>query len=185
MMSGDGILPPMNRATVGCSQPMSSANSRCVRLRQERYSPSVMRNEIPQWYIEAQARHSGLAIPGNSSADYSDRMGYSDVIKAARSAKELTQGQLAELVGVAQPTVQRWESGKRAPEHDTIPRLAEVLGIERHLLVDIDFEQIGLMPSKEGGEVIDLWNRIAERDRDVARDMLKALSRNGRNADSG
>lgn len=57
-------------------------------------------------------------------------MGYSDNIIRLRKGQKLTQAQLAEMVGVEQPTVQRWESGKREPDFDTLQSLADALGVE-------------------------------------------------------
>lgn len=57
-------------------------------------------------------------------------MGYSDNIILLRKRAGLTQKQLAEMVGVEQPTVQRWESGKREPDFDALSTLAQALGVE-------------------------------------------------------
>lgn len=54
----------------------------------------------------------GMALPG---------------LKIARLARGLSQGALAELLEVEQPTVQRWETGKREPDNETIRRLAATL----------------------------------------------------------
>jgi transcriptional regulator with XRE-family HTH domain len=50
-------------------------------------------------------------------------------IRDARIAKGLTQDQLAELVGVDQGRVSRWESGKRVPRIHETPTLIAVLGL--------------------------------------------------------
>lgn len=48
-------------------------------------------------------------------------------IKAARAAKKMTQGQLAELIGVDQAVVSRWESGAVKPNAANLARLREIL----------------------------------------------------------
>ena len=48
-------------------------------------------------------------------------------IAAARKKKCLTQAQLAELVGVDQALVSRWESGRVKPSPENIQKLKEVL----------------------------------------------------------
>lgn len=48
-------------------------------------------------------------------------------ISAARKAKNLTQTQLADLVGVDQALVSKWESGKVHPNADNIAKLKSVL----------------------------------------------------------
>lgn len=40
---------------------------------------------------------------------------YSKAIKRIRKSRGITQNKLAEMLGVEQPTVQRWESGARTP----------------------------------------------------------------------
>ena len=43
---------------------------------------------------------------------------YSKAIKRIRKSRGITQNKLAEMLGVEQPTVQRWESGARTPGAD-------------------------------------------------------------------
>lgn len=65
-------------------------------------------------------------------------MGYLDRVAALRAAKGLTQGQLAERVGVEQATIQRWEKGKREPSFDQLFKLAAALDVEASTLLDPD-----------------------------------------------
>ncbi|AWG57923.1 helix-turn-helix domain-containing protein [Mycobacteroides abscessus] len=60
--------------------------------------------------------------------------GLGDVLAIARKARGLTQTELAELVGVTQPTINRYESGDRDPEPELLPKLAAVLGVTEQLL---------------------------------------------------
>ena len=48
---------------------------------------------------------------------------------------ELTQMEIAERVGVAQPLISRWFSGKCMPRPDTIKRIATALNIEERELL--------------------------------------------------
>ena len=48
-------------------------------------------------------------------------------IKEMRIKCGLTQGQLADKIGVVQQHVSRWELGKHRPSVDTVQKLAEVL----------------------------------------------------------
>lgn len=48
-------------------------------------------------------------------------------IGAARKAKRLTQARLAELMGVDQALVSRWESGKVSPNKANLAKLKEIL----------------------------------------------------------
>lgn len=63
-------------------------------------------------------------------------MGHLERMAELRKRKKLTQGQLAEQLGVEQPTVQRWESGKREPDLGQLKALAGALGVEPSELLD-------------------------------------------------
>lgn len=63
-------------------------------------------------------------------------MGYLDELAALRKKRGLSQAALAEIVGVEQPTVQRWESGKRLPDLDSLYRLATALGVTPGALLE-------------------------------------------------
>ena len=51
-----------------------------------------------------------------------------DRIKQVRHTAGLTQAELAEALGVSQPTVNRWETGETEPARTTLEQLAEVTG---------------------------------------------------------
>lgn len=48
-------------------------------------------------------------------------------ISASRKAKKMTQAQLAEQMGVDQPVISRWESGKTNPTDENLKKLKEIL----------------------------------------------------------
>jgi transcriptional regulator with XRE-family HTH domain len=52
-----------------------------------------------------------------------------DLIRRARQRKRMTQTELAAALGVARPSVTRWESGQHFPLQHT-GAIEEVLGIE-------------------------------------------------------
>ena len=56
-------------------------------------------------------------------------------IKQARKGK-YTQAELAELLGVHEMTLRRWEQGERSPDADVIPKLAQALDISISDLMD-------------------------------------------------
>lgn len=63
-------------------------------------------------------------------------MGYLDTLKALRKKRGWSQAKLAEMVGVEQPTIQRWESGKRLPDLEGLTDLAKALGVSAGSLLD-------------------------------------------------
>ena len=63
-------------------------------------------------------------------------MGYLDRLSELRRLKGLTQTAIAEKIGVEQPTVQRWEAGKREPDFAQLFAIAEALGVTPGALID-------------------------------------------------
>jgi len=51
------------------------------------------------------------------------------LIQSLRKEKRYTQGELAELIGVTDKAISRWETGEGFPEITLLPRLAEILGV--------------------------------------------------------
>ena len=58
-------------------------------------------------------------------------------LKVARVKKNLTQKQLAELVGVSSSTINRIETGKQVLKLDMLSKLAEVLEIQVNELLEV------------------------------------------------
>ena len=51
---------------------------------------------------------------------------YSQRIKDARAIRDITQTQLAELIGVSYATVNRWENGQTKPNNLSWRRILEI-----------------------------------------------------------
>jgi transcriptional regulator with XRE-family HTH domain len=77
-----------------------------------------------------------LAIPRKMRARHYMPMGYLDRVVQLRKKRGWTQGDLAERVGVEQPTIQRWENGKREPSFDQLFALARALDVSPASLID-------------------------------------------------
>jgi transcriptional regulator with XRE-family HTH domain len=77
-----------------------------------------------------------LDIPRTFAKAHYIPMGYLDRLAEIRKRKGLTQAQVAELVGVEQPTYQRWEKGKREPSFGQLFELARVLSVDPGSLID-------------------------------------------------
>jgi transcriptional regulator with XRE-family HTH domain len=76
------------------------------------------------------------AIPLRFGNGYPMPMGYLDQLAELRKRKGLTQQGLADRMGVEQPTVQRWEKGKREPSLGQLIELAKALDVEPGALID-------------------------------------------------
>jgi WD40 repeat protein/transcriptional regulator with XRE-family HTH domain len=68
-----------------------------------------------------------------------------------RTRISLTQGQLAEEIGVHWHSVQKWESGESYPKAETLQRLIAVC-LRLH----------GFMPGNERAEALSLWRQVSE-----------------------
>lgn len=90
----------------------------------------------PQYTETVFPRNTNLDIPLRFASGDNIPMGYLDNLAEIRKRRGLTQLQLAELVGVEQPTVQRWEKGKREPDLQQLHVLANVLGVSPSELLE-------------------------------------------------
>lgn len=80
--------------------------------------------------------NTNLAVPPIFRPGHNMPMGYLDQLSRIRKIRGLTQMALAERVGVEQPTIQRWERGKREPSFEQLFALASALGVEPAALID-------------------------------------------------
>ncbi|WP_270599253.1 helix-turn-helix domain-containing protein [Faecalicoccus pleomorphus] len=62
-----------------------------------------------------------------------------DKIRQARLRKGITQNQIAEKIGISQPTYAQWENGKRKPKLETLKKIADALEVPVSILYD-DYE---------------------------------------------
>jgi len=81
-------------------------------------------------------RNTILDIPHFPVAGHNMPMGYLDRLPALRKRKGFTQAQLAERMGVEQPTIGRWEKGQREPDLGQLLELARHLDVEPGALLD-------------------------------------------------
>jgi len=79
--------------------------------------------------------NTNLAIPPTFAGGHNMPMGYLQLAEL-RKRKGFTQQTLADEMGVEQPTIQRWEGGKREPTIEQMLELAKVLDVEPGALID-------------------------------------------------
>ena len=70
-------------------------------------------------------------------------MKFSEKIVFMRKKRGISQGRLAQKMGVSRQTIYKWEADLNTPEFKKIERLAEILDISYDLLLDdsIDLEE--------------------------------------------
>lgn len=108
-----------------------------------------------------------LAIPPFFAVGQDIPVGYLDRLSKLRKAKGLTQALLAERMGVEQPTIQRWEKGKREPNLGQLIELAGILGVEPSALIDPNIATaIGPRLYVKGDVAAGVWTSALEKPED-------------------
>lgn len=84
-------------------------------------------------------------------------MSIGTTIKKLRRDRNITQEQLAELLGVSTNAVSQWECGKTAPDISHLPVLANVFEVSADVLLEIDIAK-----SKKQSEIKEFTTKYAE-----------------------
>lgn len=80
-------------------------------------------------------------------------------IKAARKNAGMTQKQLGELAGIAEPTIRRYELGKLNPKFETLAKIAEALKVN-----PADLDERLTISLREEGQMKPWENNFGARD---------------------
>jgi len=86
-------------------------------------------------------------------------------IKTLRRAKELTQEELAEVLGVSSKAISQWECNRTAPDISQLPMLCHFFEVTADELLEID-----------------VFHKMQERDKIIAKN--RELAHNGRNKEA-
>ena len=99
--------------------------------------------------------------------------GLSAVLKQRRKELGLTLAQIADMMGVAEATVQRWESGNiKSIRHDKIAKLAEVLNVNPASLMGWQSTSEETTSRNISGATTNSTASLTEKDeRDIAKDL--------------
>lgn len=89
-----------------------------------------------EYTVSAYIGNTVLDIPREALAAHDMPMRYLERLAELRKRKGLTQMDLADQIGVEQPTIQRWEKGKREPNFNQLFALAAALGVDPGALLD-------------------------------------------------
>jgi len=104
---------------------------------------------------------------------------------ALRQAANLSQAELAELIGETQRNIAYWEQSDKPPRSDLLPRLAEVLGVrvEQLLMPDAPaprrrggpvgkvrqlFDEVARLPRRQQNKVVEFLSAIVSQYRQEA-----------------
>lgn len=61
-----------------------------------------------------------------------------DKLKALRTAKKMSQKELAERIGIAKSVISFYESGDRFPSYDVLIKIAHIFNVSTDYLLDIE-----------------------------------------------
>ena len=108
-------------------------------------------------------------------------MTFGEKIKSARTAKKLTQRQLADLVGAKHNSVSDWENDRFKPDVDTIELICGVLGLTPTYLVgeksDEEYGDIvgNLMNDHELLDMVEEFKQLSSDDKKAIRQIISSL----------
>jgi transcriptional regulator with XRE-family HTH domain len=106
--------------------------------------------------------YTALDIPLAANCGDFIPMGYLDKLSALRKKRGWSQAKLAEIIGVEQPTIQRWESGKRLPDLESLAA-ADALGVSPGSLLDGNaLVSLGPTLFLKGEVAAGVWSPAAE-----------------------
>lgn len=60
-----------------------------------------------------------------------------NIVKALRKKADLQQQELADMVGVARPTVSEWENQKKDPSGERLHKLAEIFKVDELVILGV------------------------------------------------
>lgn len=87
-------------------------------------------------------------------------------IKELRIETELTQGELAKVLGITQDSISLWEKGKRIPDTPYIAKLAEYFGVSADYLLGLSDDLGAPIPAPppalpaDEKELLDLYRQL-------------------------
>ena len=93
-------------------------------------------------------------------------------LKEWRKHRHMTQEQLAEAVGTSKSQISELERYNLQLSPKWLRRLAPVLEVQPGHIIDVN-------PEEANTDVIDIWSRIPERDREQAARVLRSFTRTG------
>jgi transcriptional regulator with XRE-family HTH domain len=150
---------------------MAAASAACARSSGARYAASddaygFMPERYQNGIISARdylGFNTNLAVQPTVPEWHNADMGAGGNISTFRKKRGLTQAQLAHLLSVEQPTVQRWEKDTREPSIQKLKEIAGVLGVTVAELIDSEnILPIGPRLFLKGEVAAGVWKEAVE-----------------------
>jgi transcriptional regulator with XRE-family HTH domain len=99
---------------------------------------------------------------------------FADKIKRLRTARKMTQRDLADALGIKQQTVCRWESGGGEPNIEMLIKLADFFNITIDQLVGHELKPD--KPSKSEQRISFYLKELSDDQKDVITTLIKTLT---------
>lgn len=80
-------------------------------------------------------------------------------IRLYRTKKQITQKALAELAGVSEVAIKKYESGERNPKPEQIKKIATALQIDEYALLDIEIDHLSVTTVEDVISLISLLDQ--------------------------
>lgn len=80
-------------------------------------------------------------------------------IRLYRTKKQITQKTLAELAGVSEVAIKKYESGERNPKPEQIKKIAKALQVDDYDLLDIDLDHLSISSVEDVLSLISLLEK--------------------------
>ncbi len=99
-------------------------------------------------------------------------------IKEIRTKKNITQNELAEILGITQPSLAAIESSKRTPKLETLTRIAAALDVSVLALLPSEISNGAIVPSPEEREIIEAVSVLNDTGKEKVREYIRDISIN-------
>lgn len=118
-------------------------------------------NVTQAWYKETVKKYVFREKGGVSSLVDLKKTG--QFIQTRRKERELTQRQLADLLGISDKTISKWETGKGMPDLTLIPQICRILEMNVNELLSGEAISSNEYPEKAEANMISLMKKIKHR----------------------
>lgn len=108
-----------------------------------------------------------------------------DRLKQLRAKKDITQGVVADVVGISRATYAHYEINKREPDFETLKKMADFFNVSTDYLLGHQVDRVDLQLSEVGEEVRALARNINDLnsgDKDLLKAMVETMRKRGKDA---
>jgi len=102
---------------------------------------------------------------------------FGDNLKTSKTVKNISQGRLAELMGIHSTHISRYERNQTIPSVDVVKKLADILEVSADMLIYGSQDEKAKDKIKDT-ELLNLFTKaqgLDDQDRDTVKSMLKAF----------